>query len=263
MTYGTDHDGVRIHVDDAGTGTPLVLLAGQANSHHWWDPVRGDFAGFRTLAVDTLGTEESAAAAGAEYSTRRFARDVVAVLDELGIERAHVYGTSMGGKVAQWVAIDHPGRVAGLVLGCTTAGGPHSAVAGPDVVGPIAGQDEQARRALAELMFTPAWLASHPGPYTVLGDPTMTSAARRGHRRASSEHDAWYEVARITAPTLVLHGTDDLFCPTVNGVRLAERIPGAILRLLQGARHAYFEECRAEASHAVVEFLRGHAFTSS
>ena len=114
-----------IAFDTAGTGDPLVLLAGQANSRHWWDPVRKDFAEtYRTICVDALGTGGSDEPRNALYSTRRFAADVVAVLDALGVDRAHVYGTSMGGKVAQWVAIDHPERVGALVLGCTSPGGP-------------------------------------------------------------------------------------------------------------------------------------------
>jgi len=109
-----------IHYDVVGDGEPLLLLAGQANSRRWWDPVRADFAArHRTIALDALGTGESTPPRGAEYSTRRFAADAVAVLDAAGIGRAHVYGTSMGGKVAQWLAIDHPDRIGALVLGCT------------------------------------------------------------------------------------------------------------------------------------------------
>jgi pimeloyl-ACP methyl ester carboxylesterase len=136
-----------------------MLLAGQANSRHWWDPIRGDFAAaFRTVAMDTRGTGRSSVGDRAEYSTRRFDADVVAVLDEIGIGRAHVYGTSMGGKIAQWLAIDHPDRVAGLVLGCTTAGGPHAQVATADALETLTWPADTARSALAELMFTPDWL---------------------------------------------------------------------------------------------------------
>ena len=122
--HATAPDGARIGFDVDGAGEPLVLLAGQANSRRWWDPVRPDLAArFTTIAPDTLGTGTSDSPRDAEWSTRRFAGDVVAVLDELGVGRAHVYGTSMGGRVAQWLAIDHPDRVGGLVLGCTTGGG--------------------------------------------------------------------------------------------------------------------------------------------
>ena len=120
-----------IPFDVVGDGEPLLLLAGQANSRRWWDPVRDDLAArHRTVALDALGTGASTPPDGAEYSTRRFAEDAVAVLDAAGIGRAHVYGTSMGGKVAQWLAIDHPDRVGALVLGCTTPGGPRALLAG-------------------------------------------------------------------------------------------------------------------------------------
>jgi pimeloyl-ACP methyl ester carboxylesterase len=242
----------------------LVLLAGQANSRHWWDPVRADFvARYRTIGIDALGTGHSDAPTAAEYSTPRFAADVIAVLDEIGIERAHVYGTSMGGRVAQWVAIDHPERVGALVLGCTTPGGSAAAVAGQDVIGSLAGPPDRARHALLELMFTPGWREQHPGPYSVLGDEAMSAAARRAHRRASAAHDASRELGRIAAPTLVLHGTDDQFCPVENARLLAEAIPGAELALLPDARHAYFIEQRDDASRRVLDFLAAQPLPSA
>ncbi|GAA2361660.1 hypothetical protein GCM10010417_21110 [Streptomyces carpaticus] len=92
-------DEVRIAYQVSGAGEPLVLLAGQSNSHGWWDPVRADFAAaYRTVTLDWRGTGDSDKP-DVPYSTRGFADDVIAVLDALGIERAHVYGTSMGGRV--------------------------------------------------------------------------------------------------------------------------------------------------------------------
>jgi 3-oxoadipate enol-lactonase len=86
----------------------------------------------------------------------------------------------------------------------------------------------------------------------------MTLAARRGHRQASAEHDASTELGRIAAPTLVLHGTDDVFCPAANAELLVKGVPGAELVWFDGARHAYFLECREEASRRVVDFLTRH-----
>lgn len=127
-------DRVAVAYDVAGRGEPLVLLPGQANNRHWWDPIRSDFTDdFTTIAIDTRGTGESSAPTAVEYSTRRFAEDVVAVFDALDITRAHIYGTS------------------------------------------------------------------------------MSASARRGHRRASAEHDAWDASPRVDAPTMVIHGTDDQF----------------------------------------------------
>ena len=84
----------------------------------------------------------------------------------------------------------------------------------------------------------------------------MPPHARRHHLTASATHDAWAVLPDITAPTLVVHGTDDVFNPAANAPLLANRIPGARLHLISGARHAYFEEFRAEASPLVIEFLR-------
>ncbi|MGW4567693.1 alpha/beta fold hydrolase [Streptomyces sp. NPDC004561] len=256
MPYTTTSRGVRIAYQTRGDGPALVLLAGQANDHHWWDGVRDDFAGSRsTVTLDYRGTGDSDKPR-TPYSTGEFADDVVAVLDALGVGRADVYGTSMGGRVAQCLAVHHPERVRALVLGCTSAGGRHGIERSDEVRRSLVRSDPaEARRALLELMYTPAWLATHPGPHHTLGDPDMPPHARRGHLIASDGHDVWDALPGITAPTLVLHGTDDLLNPTANAPLLAARIPGARLELIPGARHAYFEECRDIAGPLVLEFL--------
>ncbi|MBL1101015.1 alpha/beta fold hydrolase [Streptomyces coffeae] len=256
MPYATTPDGLRVAYQVRGNGPPLVLLAGQANSHHWWDGIRDDFhAAHSTVTIDYRGTGESDEPRTA-YSTQEFARDVIAILDDLDIDRADVYGTSMGGRVAQWLAIRHPGRVGGLVLGCTSPGGPLSFERSNEIRRSLAVPDAAAaQQALAALMYTPAWLATHSGPYQTLGDPTMSARARRGHLTASRDHNAWEELPAISAPTLILHGSDDLLNPAANAALLADRIPDARMTLIPGARHAYFEEFRASASPLVLDFL--------
>ncbi|MFE0100828.1 alpha/beta fold hydrolase [Streptomyces sp. NPDC059009] len=265
MPFAHAADGTALHYDVHGErgGPPLLLLSGQSNSHRWWDAVRDGFdAEFTTVALDHRGTGESGRPDTDTYSTPGFARDVVAVLDHAGIERAHVYGTSMGGRIAQWLAAGFPERVDRLVLGCTSPGAPHGVERGPEVRAALAQPDAAAaRRALAELMYTPEWiaarLAADPGhTFHTLGDPTMPAYARRRHLRASARHDAWEALPRIAAPTLVVHGTEDLFNPTANAPLLVERIPDARLQLIPGARHAYFEEFEGVATPLVIDFLR-------
>ncbi|MGV9349304.1 alpha/beta fold hydrolase [Streptomyces spiralis] len=259
--HATAADGARIGFDcAAGDGEPLVLLAGQANSRRWWDPVRADFSRYTTITLDYLGTGTSDSPRDSEWSTRRFAQDVIAVLDELGVARAHVYGTSMGGRVAQWLALDHPQRVGALILGCTSGGGDGTVASDPAVIPALSA--DATSETLSDLMVSPHWRQSHPDQLTVLGDSFMTDYARLAHRRASARHDAWAVLPHISAPTLVLHGTADRMTPVANGARLAEQIPNAVLRLFTGARHAYFLEQRQEASAAVLEFLSSHALTN-
>jgi len=258
----TAADGTSIAFQSARSenGTPLVLLAGQSNTHRWWDSARTGFeaGGHRTLTLDWRGTGASDKP-DEPYSTRGFAADVVAVLDAAGIARAHVYGTSMGGRVAQWLAAEYPERVDALVLGCTSPGGPHAIERDRTVRRALAQADrEAADRYLLELMYTPAWLAAHQGPYYVVGDPEMPTYAKGRHLTASGKHDAWDVLPSIAAPTLVVHGTDDVFNPTANAPLIAGRIPDARMTLIEGARHAYFDEFREVAGPMVLEFLAEH-----
>ncbi|RBM10759.1 alpha/beta fold hydrolase [Streptomyces sp. PT12] len=251
-------DGTRIAYQVAGEGPPLLLLSGQSNSHRWWDPVRAGFEGaHRTITMDHRGTGASDKP-DRLYRTEEMADDALAVLDAVGVERAHVYGTSMGGRIAQWLAARHRERVRGLVLGCTSPGGRHAVKRGDDVGASLGAADPRAAlNALLSLMYTPEWLASHRGPFTTVGDPGMPPFARRRHLAASNRHDAWDVLPSIAAPTLVVHGTDDLLNPTANAPLLAGRIPGARLELIPGARHAYFEEFADVATPLVLDFLAG------
>ncbi|MDI2129848.1 alpha/beta fold hydrolase [Yinghuangia seranimata] len=257
MPFAHTSDGVAVHYEVHGSGEPLVLISGQSNSLHWWDRVREDFSDRFTLVVlDHRGTGKSDKPDADVYSTPRFAEDVVAVLDAEGIPSAHIYGTSMGGRIAQWIAAGHPDRVRRLVLGCTSPGGRNAVERSAAVRHSLAQADPHAvRAALLDLMYTPAWVAANPGPYFTLGDPGMPAHARRWHLRASARHDAWDALPTIAAPTLVIHGTADEFNPAANAPLLAGRIPGALLHMIPEARHGYFEEFRETASPLVLDFL--------
>jgi 3-oxoadipate enol-lactonase len=258
VSFAEAADGTALYYEVNGRGDDvLVLLAGQSNNHHWWDLPRPDFdAEFRTVVFDHRGTGRSGKPADG-YDTRTFAEDVVAILDAVGVAEAHVYGTSMGGRVAQWLAADHPERVRGLVLGCTSPGGRHGVERSAEVRRGLAQRDRvKSHQVLLDLMYTPEWLRTHAGPFNTVGDPHMPTYAKRGHFMASKEHDSWDALPKITAPTLVVHGADDVFNPVANAPLLAERIPDARMSLIPGARHAYFEEFRAVASPLVLDFLR-------
>ena len=175
-----------------------------------------------------------------------------AVLDHLGYAGADVYGTSMGGRIAQMLALD--GRVRRLVLACTTPGGPHAKERSQEVRRALMQRDNRA--ALLDLMYTPAYAAEHGDESTLLGDPGMSREASRQHLRVSGRHDAYDALPRITAPTLVLHGSDDQMAPVENAHVLAYRIPEAKLRITPRGRHGFFEEFAASVNPEIFAFLR-------
>lgn len=252
-------EGGRLAVEvTAATGPAVLLLAGQSLAPQTLHGLRDDLAPqFQVLLVHTRGTGASEVVAG-EWTTRTFAEDAVAALEAAAVDRAHVVGFSMGGRVAQVLAARHPDRVDRLVLVATGPGGPHEVARDPQVSRTLRHTGApQGRAALLELFFSPVWIAANPvvaGRFVPTGSPRV----RRAHHAASTGHDAWDLVPTITAPTLVLHGADDAMTPVGNAELLAARLPDARLEVLPGARHGCLEEFRPTASGLVRAHLSAH-----
>lgn len=247
---------------------PMLLLQGQANSHEWWRRVRPLLTDrFLTITFDYRGTGETArlqAAKGVEdtteWSTQSFADDAAAVLRAVGAQSAFVYGTSMGGRLGQELAIAHPQLVRSLVLACTTPGGSLATERDQEVRRALASPDDDLRlRTTVDLFYTPEWVAARGGhrsvPRHLFGDPTMSARDANRHLRVSGKHDAASRLGLIHAPTLILHGAQDRFAPVVNATVLHERISGSRLRIHEPGRHGFFDEFATETSELVTGFL--------
>ena len=256
---------VSLYYEVHGSGEPLLLVMGQGSDHHGWDRVRDDFAAHHQVIVfDHRGTGQSDKPREPEYSTRGFAADAVALLDFLGIARAHAYGISMGGRICQWLGIDHGERFGALVLGCTTPGNAHGVARPQHVNERMANRPSdplEAARFLAEHMVSPDYLRANPDYLETMIERAKNPIpryAQKMHYLASEGHDSWDKLPDIENPVLVIHGTNDLINPTANAELLANRIPGAELCYIDGGRHGFFIEFREEASAAVLDFLGRH-----
>lgn len=246
---------IAVHVGGPPDAPAVLLLQGQSNSHDWWDGLRTDFElDFRTVTFDYRGTGGSRGALG-ELSTTTFAEDAVEVLEHLDIDRAAVYGTSMGGRVAQMLALEFPERVGALVLACTTPGGPHS-VKRPREVGQSLARlrGREHTQYLFDLFYTPQWTVAARDS-RLLGDDTMTKQESAAHLRISAAHNAWNRLPEISAPTLIIHGDDDRMNPVENATLLHERIPDSRLLVLPGGRHGFFEEFAEVVTPEIVRFI--------
>ena len=275
MPFVTVPDGTRLYYETAGEGEPLLLISGSGLDHTFWNwnDVRDDFVSrYRVIAYDHRGTGQSDKPDAPPYSTRGFTQDAVWLLDHLGIERAHVYGQSMGGMIGQWLAIDHGKRVGALVLGATAPGPtfseqrdasnahsvPHTAETHVIWTNPPANPQEALEKFIP-LTLSPAWVTTHLEVFKKIFPPSpIPPYASKLFTQAVQEHDTWDLLPTISTPTLVIHGSEDLVVPTANASLLAKRIPGAELSLIKGGRHIYHVEFREEASRVVNEFLARH-----
>ena len=227
-------DGTQLQWTAEGEGEPLLLVAGQATAMAGWGPAAAALAQhFRVIRFDHRGTGGSGRGDAGRYTTRLFATDAISVLDAAGIDAAHVYGHSMGGRVAQWLAIDYPARVRTLVLASTSAG---RSGEGPDreaAAALISGDQER----MSPYFFDPGWAAENPDAVRAFFDSGASAWAKTRHLAASKAHDAAESLVLVKAPTLVLHGTDDRLSPLANARLLHRMIPHATLARIPGARH--------------------------
>ncbi|WP_345751567.1 alpha/beta fold hydrolase [Microbacterium rhizophilus] len=247
-------DGTPLAYWTAGEGDPVILIAGQAVEHVSWRIAaellysRVDGSGRRLIVFDHRGTGASDLGAVDRYETRMFAQDVVAILDAAGVDRADVVGHSMGGRVAQWLAIDAPDRVRRLVLASTSAGDAHGSGRTPAVEEALRSGD---RSRIAELFFTkhPEWFLHL---LAITGDPN----ARGRHFRASRRHDALDQLHAVAAPTLIVHGAADAIAPLDHAWLLHDRIDDAELAVIPDGRHGILIE-GGPAARIVGRFLDG------
>ncbi|MFI5716179.1 alpha/beta fold hydrolase [Nocardia sp. NPDC051750] len=163
-----------------------MLIQGLALDHHGWDSAIADFRGRSTIVFDHRGTGASADRFTGDWSARDFARDVISILDAAGIDRAHVYGHSMGGRIAQWLGAEHAERIVSLVLGATTIGD-STGVARPEHATKSLASGDPAE--LAALFYPPAWLREHPEEAGSVLPAAASPAAMRAHLGAVARHD--------------------------------------------------------------------------
>ena len=228
----------------------LVLIQGMGFDRLGWEPVLGKLRRrFRLVLVDNRGTGCSDRPAGS-FGVADMAGDVIAVLDAAGVRRAHVMGVSLGGMVAQEVAITHPERVDGLVLACTTPGWPFAyrmPAASVRLIAVTAGlTPETALRRHTENALSMRTVEQYPEVVNRLVELQRSrppgSGALSAQAAAGAQYTGGLRQARIQARTLVLHGGADTVVDPRNGKLLADRIPGARLMTFPELGHLLFWE---------------------
>jgi pimeloyl-ACP methyl ester carboxylesterase len=266
-------DGTRLHYRRSGTGECVVLIGGTSCNHEVWQPQWQLLAGaFDTIAMDTRGAGQSDQPLSQDsYSVGLMAGDVMAVLGDAGVDRAHIVGHSLGGAIALRALLDFPDRVASAVL--------YAAWAGTDdlidgmffrpMLAFLGAQDRHGAFKLGQSLVMsheylrtrgPADVAELVRRNFVKPEHPASSPGFAGHLVAGRTHDEHKRLEDVQCPILVIVGERDLNVPISYSEELAEAIPGAEMVTLRGPRSSHFIhwEMADEFTAAVLSFLSSH-----
>jgi len=258
-------NGINVDYAVEGKGEPLVMIMGLGGARSSFRSQTGVFKKYyRTVTFDNRGVGKSDKPAG-PYTINMMADDTLGLMNHLGIQRAHVLGVSMGGMIAQELAINHPERVDKLVLGCSFS----KTGIGANSVGmrvameayEKSSQDETSQRKLISAMLD---LSFNSWSNRVFLRPIAKIAIRLypvggmlEQRKALSTHDTTERLGMIGAPTLVITGTDDRLVNPASSETIAELVPNAKLVWVPGGGHYFFMEKHDDFNREVLRFLRG------
>jgi 3-oxoadipate enol-lactonase len=261
---------IQLYYEVQGDGPPLLLLAGLGYDHWFWHKMVPGLAGqFRVIVMDNRGIGRSDKPDG-PYTAQLLAADAAALLNELGVAKTAVLGHSMGGFIAQSLALDYPHLVSHLILAATNFGGPRHVPVTAEALAILmdTGGDpvERVRRGvavscapgfeqrqpglLAELVAYRQQNPLQPGPYQAqlaIGLALMSDAAAFESR-----------LPQVTAPTLILFGEHDKVVPPANAGLLARQIPHSRVVLLPDAGHFFPLETPEATVTAVADFIHSH-----
>ncbi len=260
--------GTRIYWEESGglpeRAEPVLLIMGLGYAHQMWHRTRPLLESkYRTILFDNRGVGQSDVPPG-PYPVAQMADDAAAVLDAAGIAKAHVYGVSMGGMIAQEFAIRFPDRVNRLILGCTACGGSQAVTAAPKVLQVLMARATMTAENGAEAMVPYIYDASTPRERIDedLAIRRTIYPTAEGYMAQVQGIMAWGcfdRLGAIDAPTLIIHGETDELVPPANAKIIADRIAGAQVVMLPKASHIFSTD-QPELSHAaILRFLAARA----
>lgn len=252
----------RLWWDQSGAGEPpLLLIQGLGYTADMWHRILASLAEQRrVIRFDNRGVGRSDLPEG-EWSMEEMADDAVRVLDAAGAESAYVFGVSMGGVIAQEVALRHPQRVRGLILGCTHPSGRDAVRASPEAVAMLFDRTPRSPREAIEASVP--FIYADDTPRDRIDEDVavrlrwpLRAKAYWGQLDAMRRHGGLLERLRgLDVPTLVLHGTADRLVQPDNARLVAEAIPGARLEWLDGASHVFWTDRPEDSVKLVGAFL--------
>jgi 3-oxoadipate enol-lactonase len=262
---------VSLYYEVNGEGPPLLLIAGLGGGTWSWYGQESYFsARCRTITFDNRGAGRSDIPRG-PYRMQQFAEDALCLLDHLRVERAIILGLSMGGMIAQELALLEPHRIRALFLGCTHGGGPSGIPSAPAVIETLLNNAGLSRKEVIEknlpIFLSETCRKTKPDLVAAyysaqLAAPEQPEHAFHAQLAAISAFDASDRLKLLGIPTMIVAGSEDVLIPPENAHVLAQKIPNAQLVIIPGAGHAIHAECPDRLNAMADDFFRRHAFAA-
>lgn len=253
--------GANIYWEEHGEGPPVLLIMGLSFTLDMWHRILPEVTRcYRAIIFDNRGIGRSDVPRG-PYSIRTLAADAVAVLDAAGVKAAHVVGASMGGMIAQEMALSFPARVLSLALGCTSYSGFFSKWPrfrqGPSGIAWLRSDRLERERAFRHLLY-----AKNTPEHLIEEDIRIRVACEWTFKGVMSQlsgillWSSYWRLPKVNVPTLVMHGDEDHLLPPQNGKIVASRIPGARFELLPNAGHMLTTDQPEATLESLMRFLK-------
>lgn len=246
-----------------GAGFPLVKIVGFASTMDGGDPelLAALARRFWVITFDNRGMGETSVGTQ-PFTIEQFAEDTTGLMDALGIERAHVLGISMGGFIAQELALRHPERVEKLVLMASSCGGIDAVPTSLEVMeelGDFSGDTEERLVRMATLLFPETWLSEHEDDarkkLTLAPRPPSIESVRKQAAAMQNWSGACERLDNLDVPTLVMAGTEDTVIDPRNSSITADKLPRGKLSMLEGAGHGLSFQCPLDCANPIIDFL--------
>jgi pimeloyl-ACP methyl ester carboxylesterase len=255
---------IEIYYEIHGQGDPLVLIMGLRRNAEWWYcQIPALSKHFKILVFDNRGAGRSDKPK-IDYSIRLFADDTAGLIESLGMKKAHILGLSMGGYIAQELAINYPYIVKSLILACTGPGGERVVLMSPERMKKFTANEglspEQILQKDMDIYFSDKFITEHSEKITEFIEISLRyyqpPDAFMRQFAACLKHDTVKRLQRINVPTFIMSGDDDLLVPPENSRILKEFIPHAELNFFRGKRHCFFIEEADQFNQKVISFLK-------
>ncbi len=254
---------INIYYEIHGEGFPFIMIMGAAGDVNWWTPdiIETISKKFKTIIFDNRDTGRTDKPE-LDYSIKTFAEDTVGLMDALNIEKAYILGVSMGGMIAQEIALNYPQRIEKLVLCCTQCGG-SKGVQPSNKILQIKFWEmkrEEFFNLTVSFLFTENFIKSNLDyieSYKQRMRKIPIPAESQKRQIIAIQHfRTWLRLKNIKTPTLILHGREDILVPPENVEVLAKRIPGAKTKYFENAAHLVFTMEPELFSTTIIEFLK-------